>query len=422
MDVIIASNKLICNKANNGGGQEIFRPSSRFPAGLPAASKILFDNSSRLEFEEAIIRITGTKRPKRSQLREIAHEASLIAGRKRYWSGSHLDNLLHPERFRKYGVNSDLLHALKVMAGMEHEEGATARISNQDIHTDNNEQLDTQIINNEMALRNELSSTDQEHYKKVIIKWKKEGRGTGTGSDYSPPLHIQDVNSRGRSTRIFGYKTGRTHHFLSDLELNYFIITECNRSVIDLREQYPLLSLEETIDIANELNIEHPTNPKTQSPIIMTTDLLITVQRGLRKEEVARSVKYANDLENPRVVEKLEIERQYWTRRHIDWAIVTERDIDKTLLENISALRDYREIHDRIKINRQEMDKLEKALRKSSEIMPLGKAGLICDNKFGLKEGTSIIIAYHLVATGKWQVDMLNPISPYEHIPFTSDK
>ena len=191
---------------------------------------------------------------------------------------------------------------------------------------------------------------------------------------------------------------------------------------MELKDNGDVCTVKRWKKVANELNIEHPTNPKTQSPIIMTTDLLITVQRGLRKEEIARSVKYANDLENPRVVEKLEIERQYWMRRHIDWAIVTERDIDKTLLENISALRDYREINDRIKINRQEMDKLEKALRKSSEIMPIGKAGLICDNKFGLKEGTSIIIAYHLVATGKWQVDMLNPISPYEHIPFISDK
>jgi hypothetical protein len=364
----------------------------------------------------------GTTNPTRGQLRELGKRASSIVGRKKPWGGSHLDNLLHPDRFKKYGVNSDLLEAFKVIAGKEPEEDVNANVVSQENVTETTDQSDPQINNNGMALRNVISPKDQEYYTKVINKWKKEGRGLGTGSDYSPALHIQDVNSRGRSTRIHSNKTGRTHHFLSNLELNYFLITEWDQSVVDLREQYPLLPLEETVDIANVINIKHPTNPKTQRLNIMTTDFLITVQRGLRTEEVARSVKYANDLENPRVVEKLEIERQYWMRRNINWVIVTEKDIDNTLLENISTLRDYCDINDRIKLNQQEIDKLEKALRKTCETMPLRKAGLLCDNEFGLKEGTSIVLAYHLVAIGKWQVDIKKPISPYEQIPFVSDK
>lgn len=96
-----------------------------------------------------------------------------------------------------------------------------------------------------------------------IEKWIQDGRGSGIGADYKPWLKIQDVSSKGRSTRLKGIKTNRQHEFLSDLERNYFYLTEYSDVVIDIREQFPLLPLEETIVIADELGIKHPTDPKT---------------------------------------------------------------------------------------------------------------------------------------------------------------
>ncbi|EOO22989.1 hypothetical protein ICM_06212 [Bacillus cereus BAG1X2-3] len=59
-----------------------------------------------------------------------------------------------------------------------------------------------------------------------IEKWIKEGCGSGIGANYKPWLKIQDVSSLGRSTRLKGIKTSRQHKFLSDLERNYFRLTE----------------------------------------------------------------------------------------------------------------------------------------------------------------------------------------------------
>ncbi|MDF2701014.1 MAG: TnsA endonuclease [Haloplasmataceae bacterium] len=59
-----------------------------------------------------------------------------------------------------------------------------------------------------------------------IEKWIKEGRGSGVGVEYKPWSRIQDVSSLGRSTRLNGIKTNRQHEFLSDLERNYFYISE----------------------------------------------------------------------------------------------------------------------------------------------------------------------------------------------------
>jgi hypothetical protein len=70
-----------------------------------------------------------------------------------------------------------------------------------------------------------------------VQKWLKEGRGSGQGRDYKPWLTVRDVPSNGRSHRIFGHKSQRIHHFLSDLELAVFFVLEWHQDTEDIREQ-----------------------------------------------------------------------------------------------------------------------------------------------------------------------------------------
>ncbi len=177
-----------------------------------------------------------------------------------------------------------------------------------------------------------------------IEKMIKEGYGTGIGSEYKPWIKIQDVPSLGRVTRVKGMKTNRQHELLSDMERNYFYILEYSDDVIDIREQYPLLPIEDTIAIANELGIKHPSNPETGEYIVMTTDFLITISTENGVKEVARTIKSKDDLLDQRIIEKFEIERVFWKKRDIDWGIVTEEEIDKTVAHNISFIQGYRDI------------------------------------------------------------------------------
>ena len=85
-------------------------------------------------------------------------------------------------------------------------------------------------------------------------KWLREGRGSGHGSDYKPWLTVRDLSSQGRSHRVFGHKSQRTHHLLSDLELAVFLLLEWSRSTQDIREQFPL-RLEDTKALALESGI-----------------------------------------------------------------------------------------------------------------------------------------------------------------------
>ena len=74
-------------------------------------------------------------------------------------------------------------------------------------------------------------------------RWVKEGRGDGDGAEYKPWLYTWDVASKGRRHQIRGWRHGRVHHLLSDLEAYVFFIYEWTRSVIEIKEQFPLLPL-----------------------------------------------------------------------------------------------------------------------------------------------------------------------------------
>ncbi len=75
------------------------------------------------------------------------------------------------------------------------------------------------------------------------------------------------------------------------MERNYFYLTEYSDFVFGIREQFPLLPLEETIVIADELGVKHTTDPKTNEPVVMTTDFLLTVDKGNSPIKLARTIK-----------------------------------------------------------------------------------------------------------------------------------
>lgn len=119
-----------------------------------------------------------------------------------------------------------------------------------------------ELILQEIAMK-KLINVDLQKVKEQIEKKVKAGYGQGVGSKYIPWLKVHQVPSRGRSSRIAGWKTRRDHHCLSDLETMYLFMLEWAPDITDVREQFPLLPIEETIQIAEELEIDHPREPST---------------------------------------------------------------------------------------------------------------------------------------------------------------
>ena len=249
-------------------------------------------------------------------------------------------------------------------------------------------------------------------------RWIREGRGRGEGRDYKPWLTVRDVPSNGRSSRIKGWKKGRVHHLLSQLELKYFYHLEWSDAVLDIREQFPLLPLEETLAIASRLGIKHPTDPQTKEPVVLTTDFMATIRKGNRKILTARTVKPDEQLDKRRVEEKLYIEKIFYRCRSVDWGVVPENSLSETLARNVGWVHPcypmpaakHRSVSDE-QLSRLIPCLTERVLRDSC---PLTEITTALDREMNLKPGSSLFVARHLIATKRWEVDMTQPIHPNE--------
>lgn len=162
----------------------------------------------------------------------------------------------------------------------------------------------------------------------------KEKRGSGTGIDYNPFIHIQELSSSGESIRVKSATVGRLHHLLSGIEFSAFLLFDWSNDVLDIREQYPI-PLQDSLAICRQLGIRHP-QVKGELTIV-TTDFLLN-----KKDNVAAfAVKQTTELNNLRTLEKLQIEKTFCEYNHIEWKMFTEKEISHGFKENLKWIKPF---------------------------------------------------------------------------------
>lgn len=164
----------------------------------------------------------------------------------------------------------------------------------------------------------------------------RQGRGKGEGEDYKPFIHVHDFGSRGRSSKMPGAMLSRTHHFLSDHETRFHPFVEFDTSVVDIREQFPILPLQFSIAVAKDLGIRFPNVRGTKIPSIRTIDSLVTRVIDGDKKFTAYAIKEAVELRNKRVLALLEIERVCCELMGIPWFLVIDTRIPRVAADNLS--------------------------------------------------------------------------------------
>ncbi|MEI8704716.1 TnsA endonuclease N-terminal domain-containing protein [Pseudoalteromonas sp. B62] len=163
----------------------------------------------------------------------------------------------------------------------------------------------------------------------------KSKYGIGEGFNYKPWLRIQDVKSHGIRSLIFGRKSQREHHMMSSIEAELFYLAEFSDSVVDIREQFPILPLNYTQKVANILGVKHPTHPNTKEPIIMTTDQLLTIDSTQGISYHAISVKPESESNKQRVLEKIDIERVCWELLGVKFSYFTGNELTRIQSRNL---------------------------------------------------------------------------------------
>ncbi len=172
---------------------------------------------------------------------------------------------------------------------------------------------------------------------KSINVWKKEIQLKQT---YLPFITVREVNKVGRRHWIYCVRQKRDVHLLSDGEERSYKILLWQPNTISVEEQY-VLDIDETLDIAVALNVVHPRDWKTFIAHPMTTDFLVKTRLSNGGfKQVAYTFKYWNQIfemnaegevveTNSRTWQKFCIEREYWTRRGVEYRIITERNTTK---------------------------------------------------------------------------------------------
>lgn len=244
-----------------------------------------------------------------------------------------------------------------------------------------------------------------------LARFLKEGRGQGTGGNYKPWLTIQDVPSQGRSARPTGWKTGRLHHLLSNVEAAAFYLLDWDDRVVDIREQFPL-ERDKTRQIASEMCVPHPADFKTKVDIVMTTDFLVDFHTPQGKKPLALAVKKSADLDDVRTLEKLEIERRYWQAQGTDWGIVTERDMNESRVANIRWVHEMHTL-DGLKMPHPEywQDQCGTIVRSLGPCAAMTIKQFLrwLENNQGFASGEGLTAIRHLIAAKILVIDMDRP-------------
>jgi hypothetical protein len=244
-------------------------------------------------------------------------------------------------------------------------------------------------------------------------RYVKEGRGQGSGENYRPWITVQDFPSKGRSSRSPGWKTNRVHHFFSDHERRLFYLYEWSDAVTDIKEQFPLLDLDLAVSIADTMGIKYPKDSQTDTPYVLTTDFMLSVNQNGKKIEIARTVKPSTELSKKRVAEKLELERRYYAAKGIDWGIVTEQEIPRILARNIEWVHSAYRLEMNTEMDIAELHSLASILKSKLQENnnTINKVTTALDQEMNLESGTSLYLFRHLLAKKEIIIDMEAKIS-----------
>lgn len=250
------------------------------------------------------------------------------------------------------------------------------------------------------------------------LKWSEEsisclqaeGYGKGIGANYKPWIQIQDFSSQGNSRRVFSRKTGRVHHLLSDVEWHLFLMLEYADTVLDIREQFPL-PRDETLSIAAKKNIKHPLYPGTKVATVMTCDFLVTLYLSGQKVLRAFSCKRSDTAHDLRTLEKLEIERTYFSELDISHHLVFHSELPKNKIANLIWCRGAT-THDTggdefAEALTEHMQRMVRELRQTVRSCSLSEYCTNYDMRTGAQPGTGLRVARALL----WQGEMLTDLN-----------
>jgi hypothetical protein len=128
---------------------------------------------------------------------------------------------------------------------------------------------------------------------------------------------------------------------------------------------------------------------------------------------VARTYKRSCDLSDVRTLQKLEIERVYWRLKGIDWAIMTEKEINPIVIGNVAFVKPFYDLtpfHEPAKgVFQHIADYITMTFNDDPELKMREYCAQI-DRNINVDKYVSFIVARHLIARWVIAMDVTNAV------------
>ncbi|AWY02137.1 hypothetical protein A8139_20990 [Marinomonas primoryensis] len=242
---------------------------------------------------------------------------------------------------------------------------------------------------------------------KQISKKFKNGCGRGAKASYHPWLTIREFTSSGRSHRSLCNTSGRLLHLFSDLEFMYSCLLDWNEKTSDIRERFPLVT-EDVCQISEEANL--PILICNSVPQVRFSDFLID-DASHANRQYAIDVRYSQELATPAALESIELQRRYWHSKNIGFFVATERNMPKTVLNNLKWLLPVEEqvsLDSEYLMNQYEFFRIQMSRFYNIQVIDFTKH---IDTQYSMKLGESLFVLRCLLASRFISFDIKKPFN-----------
>lgn len=245
--------------------------------------------------------------------------------------------------------------------------------------------------------------------------------GIKTGKFYTPFINVYESGSIGTLHRIHCPLTHRDHHYLSLLEADYHYVVQLLDDVVDIREQYAIIPVERTHELAKQLRVPHPR--KGGELFEVTVDLMLTILRADGDfGYVARSCKYVRDLRKQKVLNRQALEYASVSDKQIPWKVVTELMITPDMAARARWLFLIYKTRPRYNVDTAIAKRFIETFSKQDLVEPLRIVLANTASACHMPAAEALALFRHLVCTRQLKVDLTYPLSLKDpHLPLVEN-
>lgn len=161
----------------------------------------------------------------------------------------------------------------------------------------------------------------------------EEGRGLGEGPLYKPWYMCGEGDSKDESRTLCDPRIGREMHFIRRRDYEAYLRIRWCDDVADIKEYYPLLTVEATTLIARELGIR----PYHRGESVMVSTFLITKTNGSR---LALDTTTEGSLVRGRMRDLLHVQKEFWNRAGVVHRVIDD-SFDPIVTSNLETVLAY---------------------------------------------------------------------------------